>query len=199
MKQSDAGSLFAGARVAEAVPLAPLTTLRIGPVARRLITCTSTEQVVAVLRELDSDARAARGGPTLVFAGGSNLVIADTLDDLTAVRLANDGETVRRFFAGLGESCAAVLEAGWNWGVMHVPGLETRRLREMVRQRVFLVQARTMIKNRVHALLDRYYHVPMPAVSDVFGKRGRDITPPLIRGVTRATAPRSPVRSIPEI
>ncbi|WP_068181526.1 UDP-N-acetylmuramate dehydrogenase [Mycobacterium sp. UM_CSW] len=91
MNSSGAGSLFAGARVDEAVPLAPLTTLRVGPVARRLITCTSTDQVVAVLRQLDSEARAT---PVLVFAGGSNLVIADTLTDLTAVRLANDGITV---------------------------------------------------------------------------------------------------------
>jgi UDP-N-acetylmuramate dehydrogenase len=48
------GSVFAGAHVADAVPLAPLTTLRVGPVARRLITCTSTEQVVSVLRQLDA-------------------------------------------------------------------------------------------------------------------------------------------------
>ncbi|MGD1112235.1 MAG: hypothetical protein ABR885_18600, partial [Mycobacterium sp.] len=46
------GSFFAGASVADAAPLAPLTTLRIGPVARRLVTCTTTEQVVAVLRQL---------------------------------------------------------------------------------------------------------------------------------------------------
>jgi len=103
--------------------------------------------------------------------------------------LANDGLTVEKFFKSLGESCAAVLEAGWNWGVMYdwlaaidtveqvelahpfrvraiaaaqvktdaidahtlaqllrsnliprayVPGVETRRLREIVRQRVFL-------------------------------------------------------------
>lgn len=84
------GSTFAGARVAEAVPLAPLTTLRVGPVARRLITCTSSEQVVAVLGELDS----ASGGPVLVFAGGSNLVLADDLTDLTAVRLATRGIAV---------------------------------------------------------------------------------------------------------
>jgi UDP-N-acetylmuramate dehydrogenase len=90
MKRSDVGSLFAGAHVAEAVSLAPLTTLRIGPVAQRLITCASTEQVVAAVRQLDAEAQ--RGvGPLLVFAGGSNLVIADTLTDLNAVRLANDG------------------------------------------------------------------------------------------------------------
>ncbi|OBK53818.1 UDP-N-acetylmuramate dehydrogenase [Mycobacterium sp. 1081908.1] len=91
MQTSGAGSLFAGARVDETAPLAPLTTLRIGPIARRLITCASTEQAVAVLRQLDSEAQP---NPVLVFAGGSNLVIADTLTDLTAVRLANDGITV---------------------------------------------------------------------------------------------------------
>src|ERR1700743_2325348 len=94
MKTSDAGSVFAGAHVAEAVPLAPLTTLRVGPVARRLITCTSTEQVVAVLRQPDAETGNGDRRPVLVFAGGSNLVIADTLTDLTAVRLANTGVTV---------------------------------------------------------------------------------------------------------
>ena len=80
--------------VAEAVPLAPLTTLRVGPVARRLITCASTEQVVAVLRQLDSESREGDSDPLLVLAGGSNLVVADTLTDLTAVRLANSGITI---------------------------------------------------------------------------------------------------------
>jgi UDP-N-acetylmuramate dehydrogenase len=88
------GSLFAGAHVAEAVPLAPLTTLRVGPVARRLVTCTSTEQVIAVLRQLDSEADSGQGGPPLVFSGGSNLVIADTMTDLTAVQLASNGITI---------------------------------------------------------------------------------------------------------
>jgi UDP-N-acetylmuramate dehydrogenase len=91
MKSSDAGSTFAGAHVAEAVPLAPLTTLRVGPVARRLITCTSTQQVVDVVRELDAESGGGDHPSVLVFAGGSNLVIADTLTDLTAVRLANSG------------------------------------------------------------------------------------------------------------
>ncbi|MEO8815565.1 MAG: UDP-N-acetylmuramate dehydrogenase [Mycobacterium sp.] len=84
------GSLFAGARVAEAVPLAPLTTLRVGPVARRVITCTSAEQIVATLGELDRE----RCEPLLVLAGGSNVVIADYLTDLTVVRLANAGVEV---------------------------------------------------------------------------------------------------------
>lgn len=94
MKSSDARSAFAGARVGEAVSIAPLTTLRIGPVARRLITCATTEQVVAVLRELDAERHGQDAFPVLVFAGGSNLVLSDTLADLTAVRLANDKITI---------------------------------------------------------------------------------------------------------
>jgi transposase len=55
----------------------------------------------------------------------------------------------------------------------YIPGRETRQLREAVRQRLFLVRMRTMLKNRIHALLDRYHVVP-PAASDLFGKRGRN-------------------------
>ena len=74
------GLELGGAAVADDVPLAPLTTLRIGPVARRLITCTSTEQVVGALRATED---------VLVLAGGSNVVLADDLADLTVVLLAN--------------------------------------------------------------------------------------------------------------
>jgi UDP-N-acetylmuramate dehydrogenase len=96
MKPGDVGTVFAGARVDEAVPLAPLTTLRVGPVASRVITCASTDQAVATLRHLDGQGTA----PLLVLAGGSNVVIADTLTDLTVVRLTNndiriEGNTVR--------------------------------------------------------------------------------------------------------
>jgi UDP-N-acetylmuramate dehydrogenase len=79
------GLELGGASVADDVPLAPLTTLRIGPVARRLITCTTTEQIVAALQALDD---------VLVLAGGSNVVLADDLADLTVVLLANTEITV---------------------------------------------------------------------------------------------------------
>ena len=79
------GLELGGAAVADDVPLAPLTTLRIGPVARRLITCSSTEQIVEALRALDD---------VLVLAGGSNVVLADDLADLTVVLLANTEITV---------------------------------------------------------------------------------------------------------
>jgi UDP-N-acetylmuramate dehydrogenase len=79
-----------GAVVADDVPLAALTTLRVGPVARRVITCTTTAQIVATLAELDG----APPGQLLVLAGGSNVVIADDMADLTVVRLANTEITV---------------------------------------------------------------------------------------------------------
>jgi UDP-N-acetylmuramate dehydrogenase len=80
------GLELGGAVVADDVSLAPLTTLRIGPVARRLITCTTTEQIVAALRAVDD---------VLVLAGGSNVVLADDLADLTVVLLANTEITVK--------------------------------------------------------------------------------------------------------
>ena len=81
------GLPFGGAAVAHDVPLAPLTTLRVGPVARRMITCTTTEQVVETLRAL-------AGEQPLVLAGGSNLLVADDLEDLTVVHLATSRITL---------------------------------------------------------------------------------------------------------
>lgn len=83
-------SYVAGVAVAEGVALAPLTTLRVGPVARRLLTCATTDQLIDVLRAVPD--------PVLVLAGGSNVVLADDLDvtmpDLTVVRVANTAITV---------------------------------------------------------------------------------------------------------
>ncbi len=96
------GTSFAGAQVAEAVPLAQLTTLRVGPTARRIITCVTTEQVVTTLRQLDAD-----DVQPLVLAGGSNVVIADDLTDLTVVRLASTGLTI--------DGNVVRVEAGVGW------------------------------------------------------------------------------------
>lgn len=83
-------SYVAGVAVAESVPLGPLTTLRVGPVARRVLTCTSTDQLIDVLRAVTD--------PILVLAGGSNVVLADdlseTMPELTVVRVANTAITV---------------------------------------------------------------------------------------------------------
>ncbi|QZT60491.1 UDP-N-acetylmuramate dehydrogenase [Mycolicibacterium austroafricanum] len=92
-------SLSGGVPFAEHVPVAPLTTLRVGPVARRLITCVATEQIGPAVRAAGPDA--------LILAGGSNVVIADDLADLTVVRLANTGIVV--------EGAVVRAEAGAVW------------------------------------------------------------------------------------
>ncbi len=107
-------SLLGGLPVAEEVPLAPLTTLRVGPVARRLVTCGTTDAVVAVIRALTRESEA--GGPVLVLAGGSNVVLADDIPDLTVVRLANAGISV--------DGNVVRAEAGAVWDDVVVAALE---------------------------------------------------------------------------
>ncbi|MFD7442624.1 UDP-N-acetylmuramate dehydrogenase [Streptomyces sp. NPDC059909] len=67
-------------------PLAPLTTFRLGGPATRLVTATTDDEVVAVVREAD-----AAGTPLLLIGGGSNLVIGDKGFDGTALRIATTG------------------------------------------------------------------------------------------------------------
>lgn len=72
--------------VEAAVALAPLTTLRLGGPARRLVHAATTDALVAAVRELD-----AAGEPVLLLAGGSNVVIADRGFDGTVVRIETRG------------------------------------------------------------------------------------------------------------
>ncbi|WP_395298640.1 UDP-N-acetylmuramate dehydrogenase [Kitasatospora hibisci] len=67
-------------------PLAPLTTLRLGGPARRLVTATTDDEVVAAVRGAD-----AAGEPLLVLGGGSNLVIGDAGFPGTVLRIATEG------------------------------------------------------------------------------------------------------------
>jgi hypothetical protein len=53
----------------------------------------------------------------------------------------------------------------------YVPGTETRRLREAVRQRVFLVRLRTMVKNRIQAL--RISSCGRRSENSIFGDVGK--------------------------
>jgi transposase len=57
----------------------------------------------------------------------------------------------------------------------YVPGAVTREQRRRLRQRMFLVQIATMIKNRIHTLVDRHPELSRQAggYSDLFGKAGR--------------------------
>jgi transposase len=53
----------------------------------------------------------------------------------------------------------------------YAPSREVRAIKRVLRQRLFLVRVRTMLKNRVHALLSQYAVEP-PDVSDLFGAEG---------------------------
>ncbi|MFI8170327.1 UDP-N-acetylmuramate dehydrogenase [Streptomyces sp. NPDC085931] len=67
-------------------PLAPLTTFRLGGPATRLVTATTDDEVIAVVRDADET-----GTPLLVIGGGSNLVIGDKGFDGTALVIATRG------------------------------------------------------------------------------------------------------------
>jgi transposase len=128
-----------------------------------------------------------------------------------------------RFFAGLSGPSKAVVEASWNWGLIHdeleeleqveevvlahpyktrliadaqiktdrldayalstllrgnlvarahVPRRVTRARKNMLRQRLYWARLRTMLRNRMHALLDRQRGLELPKCSDIFGARG---------------------------
>lgn len=90
------------------VPMADLTTLRVGGAARRLVTADSVDDVVTAVRAADS-----RGDEVLVISGGSNLVIADDGFDGTVIHIASRGITVVD-----DASCGGVMvtvEAGEPW------------------------------------------------------------------------------------
>ncbi len=55
---------------------------------------------------------------------------------------------------------------------VHIPVKETRALKQLLRQRIFLVETRTRLKNRIHDLADRH-HLQTDQFSDLFGVGGR--------------------------
>ncbi|GLJ81050.1 UDP-N-acetylmuramate dehydrogenase [Microbacterium imperiale] len=67
-------------------PLAELTTLRAGAVPARMVEAHTTDELVAVLRELWAD-----GEPWLVVGGGSNLLVGDDPFDGTVVVVRTSG------------------------------------------------------------------------------------------------------------
>lgn len=72
--------------VRENVPLASLTTLRLGGPARRLVAPDREEALVDAVREIDS-----KGGRLLLLGGGSNLVVADEGFDGTVIHIETRG------------------------------------------------------------------------------------------------------------
>ena len=87
------------------VPLAGLTTLRLGGPARRLLVAETEDEVVEAVRAADTGSE-----PLLVLGGGSNLVVADEGFDGTVLQVATRGVAV----APLAEHALQV-EAGVDW------------------------------------------------------------------------------------
>lgn len=54
----------------------------------------------------------------------------------------------------------------------YAPSRETRKAKDILRQRMFFVRLRTKIKNRVFMILERHPEISRPQVVDIFGKAG---------------------------
>ena len=54
----------------------------------------------------------------------------------------------------------------------HIPGKATRARKNLLRQRLYWSRLRTMLRNRLHALLARQRGLELPVCSDLFGARG---------------------------
>jgi UDP-N-acetylmuramate dehydrogenase len=89
-------------RATSGVPLAEMTTLRLGGPARDLVTVTSADETVEALRAAD-----AAGGRVLVLAGGSNVVVPDAGFDGTVVLLRSAGVHLSRARDGVEVTVAA--------------------------------------------------------------------------------------------
>ena len=90
-------------RVARDVPLAPLTTLRLGGPARELVEATTEDELVEAVRGAPE--------PLLLLAGGSNLVLPDAGWPGTVVRIATRG-------VGIEAGGRVVAQAGEDWDAL---------------------------------------------------------------------------------
>ena len=100
------------------VPLAELTTLRLGGAPRRLVEATSEAELVDVMRRCDAD-----GEPVLVMGGGSNLVVSDDGFDGTVVAVRTRGLDVGRQDCG-GVTLTVAAGEPWDDVVAAVVGRE---------------------------------------------------------------------------
>jgi transposase len=66
---------------------------------------------------------------------------------------------------------AIILKAGLT-PLVHVPNRQARDRKNLLRRRFWLVKMQTMLKNRIHNILDRS-HVKPPEKADLFGSGGR--------------------------
>ena len=94
--------------------IAPLTTMRVGGPAATLVTAETTDEIVAIVRDVD-----ASGQDLLVVSGGSNLVVADDGFDGVVVRIANRGITVESQDACSGVFVTVAAGEPWDEFVAH--------------------------------------------------------------------------------
>ncbi len=99
------------------VPLADLTTLRLGGPAKRLVEVDDTDALVEALRSADAD-----GEQVLVLGGGSNVVVADEGFAGTVIKVATRGVAVES-----ADSCGGAtvrVSAGENWDTFVVHAID---------------------------------------------------------------------------
>ncbi|MDP9397007.1 MAG: UDP-N-acetylmuramate dehydrogenase [Actinomycetota bacterium] len=106
------------------VPLAELTTLRIGGPARRLVEVSTEAEMLSTVAGCD-----ARGEPLLLLGGGSNVVIGDEGFDGTVLRIATGGVEVAddeggaRVRVAAGEPWDALVARAVNEGLVGLEAL----------------------------------------------------------------------------
>ena len=66
----------------------------------------------------------------------------------------------------------ATLLRGNLLATVHAPSPANRARKHVIRQRMFLVQIRTMVRNRIHTVVARQRGIDCPVFSDQFGKKG---------------------------
>lgn len=115
---------------------------------------------------------------SVLEAGRNWGILYDALEDLALnPKLANPlkmrliAETFTKTDKIDATTHALILKAGLT-PLVHVPCKEARDQKNLLRQRIWLVKLQTMLKNRVHNIIDRNHQKP-PERTDLFGKHGR--------------------------
>ncbi|MDO4413424.1 UDP-N-acetylmuramate dehydrogenase [Cutibacterium sp.] len=98
------------------VPLAPLTTLRVGGPARHLVIAKTNDELLQTVRDCDG-----RGEPCLVLGGGSNVLVGDDGFDGTVVRVGTSGLSAEVSSCG---GALVTVAAGQVWDEFVVHAIE---------------------------------------------------------------------------
>ena len=115
---------------------------------------------------------------SVLEAGRNWGILYDALEDLglnpklaNPLRMRLIAETFTKTDKIDATTHAVILKAGLT-PLVHVPPKEIRAQKNLLRQRIWLVKLQTMLKNRIHNLIDRNHYRP-PERTDLFGKHGR--------------------------